>query len=617
MQASKAALSALSVTLALAAPAALADGHTITSHGISTFGDLKYGPDFAHFDYVNPDAPIGGTMIFRGTGASQTFDSVNPWILKGEPAQGLGLMYDSLLASSADEPDSDYGLVAESLEYPEDRSWVIFTMRREATFSDGTPIEASDVVWSFNTLIEKGHPRYAIVYDDIASVEALDSHRVKFTFKEGISTRDLISAAGGLPILADHYYADVDFAESTMTPPTGSGGYLIDRADPGRMIRYCRNPDYWAWDHPINVGQNNFQCVQYEYFSDNTVAFEALKSGKYLFHQEFFSLIWATGYDFPALDKGWVVREELPDARPSGTQGFWFNMRREKFQDPRVREAIGLMFNFEWSNETLFYGLYKRTDSFWENSPMQAEGLPEGEELAALEKYRDQLPPEIFTEPAFTPRVNRPTRTDRGAIRQASRLLDDAGWTLVDGVRKNAAGETLSVAIMDDNPSFERIVNPFVENMKALGIDARLDFVDSAQNQQRQEDFDFDVIPGRFSMSLSPGLELRQLFGSQAADKPGTFNFSGLKDPVVDALIGDVLAADSRPVMEARVKALDRVLRSKHIWVPNWYSGQYLVAYWDVFGKPDIAPPYARPDGTWWLDQEKYDRLKAEGAPLP
>lgn len=587
----------------------------VTSHGISTFGDLKYLEGFEHFDYVNPEAPQGGTMSFRGTGASQTFDSVNPFILKGEPAQGLGLIYDSLLAGAADEPDAAYGLIAESVEYPEDRSWAIFDMRPEATFSDGEPITAQDVVFTYETLLADGAPSYKIILRDIESVEALDEHRVKFTFNEGASTRDLPALAGSLSILPEHYYDDVDFTESTLTPPVGSGQFVIDDVQPGRSIKYCKNPDYWGKDLPVNVGSNNFDCYIYEYFADTTAAFEALKVGDYLFHQEFSSSTWANDYNFPALAKGWVVKEALEDASPSGTQGFWFNMRRDKFQDPRVREAIALMFNFEWTNETLFYGLYDRTDSFWENSPMQATGLPEGEELALLEKYRDQLPAEVFTEPVYTPPVSGTQQLDRSALRRASRLLDEAGWTVGEGgMRSNAEGERLTLEIVDDNPTMERVINPFIANLRRIGVDARLNLVDAAQMQQRQEDFDYDMVPGRFTMSLSPSLELRQLFSSASAETAGSPNLSGLADPVVDALIEKVIASTTREELDTRVRALDRVLRAKHIWVPNWYSGQFLVAYWDVFGRPEIKPPYSRGDAYWWFDQEKYDALKAAGA---
>ncbi len=609
---------ALAIWAMLAGGQAVAtdDGETIVAHGISTFGDLRYPADFPHFDYVNPDAPKGGTMSFRGTGASQTFDSLNAFILKGEPAQGLGLLYDSLLVGSADEIDGNYGLVAATLEYPRDRSWVIFDMRPEARFSDGAPITAADVVFTYETLMEQGAPSWRITLQDIATVEALDTHRVKFTFKEGAATRDLPALAGGLAILPKHYYATVEFGESTLVPPVGSGQYQVAEVQPGRSIKYCRVPDYWGAKLAVNVGSQNFDCYIYEYFADNTAAFEALKVGQYLFHEEFFSQIWANDYTFPAIDKGWVKRESLPDQRPSGTQGFWMNLRRDKLSDPRVREAIALMFNFEWSNATLFYGLYERTVSFWQNSPMAAEGLPEGEELALLEPFRDALPPEVFTAPAYLPPVNSAERNnDRSAIRRASALLDAAGWTVgADGLRRNAAGETLSIEILDDNPSFERIINPYVQNLRQVGIDASHRQVDAAQMQQRQEDFDYDIVPGRLVMSMSPSIELRSTLGSEGAAAPGTLNFSGVADPVVDALIEKIIEAADREELTVRVRALDRVLRAKQIWVPNWSKAAFWIAHWDVFGRPETPPAYARGDAQWWFDQAKYDALKAAGA---
>ncbi|TPE53659.1 extracellular solute-binding protein [Amaricoccus solimangrovi] len=590
-------------------------GTIIRSHGISTFGDLKYPPDFAHFDFVNPDAPKGGTMVFRGTGASKTFDSLNSFILKGEPAQGLGLLYDSLLTGAPDEPDASYGLIARGIEYPEDRSWVIFDMRPEAKFSDGAPITAEDVVFTYDALMEKGQPSYQITLRDIASVEALDPHRVKFTFRPGVPSRDLPAMVGGLAILPKHYYDEVDFGESTMTPPVGSGQYHVENAQPGRSIRYCRNPDYWGKDLPVNIGSSNFDCYQYEYYGDDNAAFEAFKVGDYQFHQEFYSALWATGYNFPAMDEGWVKREEIPDNTPSGTQGFWFNLRREKFQDPRVREAIGLMFNFEWTNATLFYGLYQRTDSFFENSPMQAEGVAGGEELAVLEPFRDRLPPEIFTEPPYTPPVSGEQQIDRSALRRASKLLDEAGWPVgKDGLRRDARGATLGVEFVDDAPTFERIINPYVANLRRIGVDARFSRIDAAQMQQRLKTFDYDIIPTRFVMSMSPSIELREIFGSAAANAQGTANLTGLADPVVDALIEQVIAAKSREELDARAQALDRVLRSKQIWVPNWYSGKFLIAYWDIYGRPDQPPPYSRGDAFWWFDQAKFDKLRAQGA---
>jgi microcin C transport system substrate-binding protein len=592
-----------------------AEVSTITSHGISTFGDLKYPVDFPHFNLVNPDAPKGGTMRFRGTGASSTFDSLNAFILKGQPAQGLGLLYDSLLTGSTDEPDAAYGLIASSLEYPEDRSWVIFTMRPEARFSDGVPITSADVVFTHGVLMEKGSPSYRVILKDIESVNALGPHQVKFTFRPGASTRDLPALAGGLGILPKHYYDTVDFEQSTMVPPVGSGQFVVSRAQPGQQIEYCRNPDYWGSNLPVNIGSANFDCYVYDYYADTTAAFEAFKGGQYLLQQEFSALIWSTGYDFPAVNNGWIKREELADNNPSGTQGFWFNLRRDKFQDPRVRQALGMMFNFEWSNETLFFDLYNRTDSFFENSPLQAEGLPEGDELTLLEPFRDQLPPEVFTAAPFTPTVSSTRQLDRAALRRASDLMDAAGWTVdATGMRVNTMGQRFTLEFLEDQPSMERVMTPYVDNLRSLGIDARINRVDAAQMQQRQDDFDYDIVTGRFVMSLTPSIELRQLFSSQSADAKGGVNLTGLADPVVDALIELVIASSTRAEVEVRSRALDRVLRAKHIWVPQWYSGQYLIAYWDIFGRPPENMPYARGDALWWMDDAKLGALKAQGA---
>ncbi len=604
---------ALAFALLLALPAAA--GEVTRSHGFSTFGELKYPPDFKHFDYANPDAPKGGTMSFRGTGASTTFDSLNPFILKGEPVQGYAHLYDTLMARAYDEPDAVYGLLAESIEYPEDRSWVIYTLRPEARFADGTPVTPDDVVFTIEALQTMGNPLFRVAVEDVEKAEVLDEHRVKVTFKAGASTRDLPGQVGELYILPRHYYDTVPFDRSSLDPPLGSGPYVVKDVQPGRTITYCRNPDYWGATLPVNVGANNFDCIRYEYFADNTAAFEAFKAGAYVFHEEYYSALWATGYDFPALDKGWVKRDVIPDGRPSGAQGFWFNLRRPQFQDIRVREAIGLMFNFEWSNESLFYGLYERTESFWQGSDLAAEGLPEGEELATLEAFRDRLPPEIFTEPAYVPPASGPRQLDRKMLRRASDLLDAAGWEVgADGLRRNAAGEVLRLEIADDSPAFERIVIPYVDNLRAAGIDARFALIDPAQFEARRKTFDYDMTIGRFSLPLSPSIELRTFYGSASADQPGSFNLTGLKDPVVDALIARIIAAEDRATLTARVHALDRVLRAKQIWVPQWTKGTHWLAYWDIFGRPEIKPTYDRGVDFWWIDQARLDALKAAGA---
>jgi microcin C transport system substrate-binding protein len=605
---------ALSAALLLAS-AFPALAQTTLSHGISTFGELKYPADFPHFDYVNPGAPKGGLMSFRGTGASQTFDSLNAFILQGEPAQGLTRLYDTLLVRAFDEPDAVYGLLAERLEYPEDRSWVIFTLREGATFADGEAVTADDVVFTFETLKEKGAPRYQLDLRDVASVTAVSEREVRFDFAEGAAMRDLIANVGQYEILPAHYYETTDFESSTLVPPLGSGPYLVRDVTSGRTITYCLNPNYWGSDLPVNVGKNNFDCIRYEYFADNTASFEALKAGEYLFHEENFSAQWATGYDFPALTNGWVIRETIPDDRPSGAQGFWFNLRQPQFQDARVREAIGMMFNFEWSNQTLFAGLYERTDSFWENSVLQASGPLEGDELVFLEQWRGRLPESVFTEPAFTPPVSAPNALDRAMARRAGALLDEAGWEVGDdGMRRNALGQTLRVEFLNASPTFERIILPFVENLRAIGVDAVHTLVDFAQYEQRQEDFDYDIVSGRFVLPLSPSIELRELFGSDSANAPGTFNLAGIADPVIDEIIEEVVSASDRTTLETRVRALDRVLRDRRIWVPNWYKGTHWLAYWDVFGRPETKPPYDRGTDYWWWDQAKYEALQAAGA---
>ena len=492
---------------------------------------------------------------------------------------------------------------------------MIYTLRNGARFSDGEPVTAADVVFTIETLKEKGRPAFRFTLDDVAGAEALSEREVRVTFNEDAQTRDLISQVGLIPIIPEHYYETVDFTKSTLVPPVGSGAYVVDRVDAGRSVTYCRNPDYWGADLPVNVGKDNFQCYRYEYFADTTAAFEALKAGVYLFHEEFFSAIWATGYDFPALDKGWVKREVIEDNRPSGAQGFWFNLRRPHYQDRRVREAISLMFNFEWSNETLFYGLYERTDSFWEGSNMQAAGMAEGEELALLEAYRADLPETVFAEPAYSPPVSTTRKTDRGHVREANRLLEEAGWIIGDdGLRRNAAGDVLTLKFIDDGPAFERIILPYVENLRVIGVDASFELIDAAEFQERRENFDYDIITTRFVLPLSPSVELRNLFGSKSADAPGSFNVSGVSDPVVDGLIEQVIAAEDRETLNTRVKALDRVLRDKIIWVPNWFKGTHWIAYWDVFGRPETKPPYDRGIDFWWWEQEKYDALVAEGA---
>ncbi len=597
---------------------ASAEGETIIeSHGVSTFGTLKYDADFPHWDYVNPDAPKGGEFTSWAFG---TFDSVTPYILKGNAAIGAGVFYDTLLTGNLEEPDASYGLLAHTIEYPESREWVIFHMRPEARFRDGTPVTAHDVVFSYNILLEEGRPTFKTTFSDFVKVEALDDLTVRFDFNPDGPLRELLMTAGGIPVFSEAYYETVDFTESSLEPPMGSGPYTLGAIDPGRSVTYVRRDDYWAKDLPVSIGTNNFDELTYEYFADYTTAFEAFKAGAYLYREEFSSRVWATGYDFPAIDDGHVVVETLPDGRPAGTQGFWFNLRRDKFQDPRVRQAIGMAFNFEWSDESLFFGIYDRTDSFWENSrTLQAEGMPSEAELALLEPLAEYFPETVFTEPAFTPAVSSSENlADRRVLRQAGRLLDEAGWEVGDdGKRRNAAGELLSIEFLNDSPSFDRIINPYLENLNRLGVEAVMNRVDPAESQEREKVFDYDIVTQRFSMSQTPGDELRQIFGSESANTEGSVNVAGLQNEGVDQLIRIIADAESREELDVAVQALDRVLRSMHIWIPQWYKGEHNIAYRDVFARPytDNPPPLSL--GTtsiWWWDEERAQELRDAGA---
>ena len=596
----------------LALSGATAQEVIIKSHGISTFGDLKYGPDFKHFDYVNPNAPKGGEFSTSGFG---TFDSMSPYILKGQAAALSGVFFETLMSGSADEPDSMYGLLAETVEYPESRQWIIFNLRPEAKFSDDTSVTADDVVFSYNILYEKGRPIFKALLRDVETAEALDLLTVKFTFKQGANTRELPALVAGLPVFSKAYYADRDFAESTLEPPLGSGQYILDKVVPGKTVSYVRRDNYWGNNLPVNIGHNNFDRLIIEYYSDTTAAFEGFKGGVYNFRVENYSKLWSTAYNFPSLEKGWVVKKTLPDGNPSGTQGYWINARKEKFQDPRVRQAIGLMFNFEWSNKTLFYGQYTRTISFWGNSPMQATGLPNAAELALLEPLKEYLPASVFTEEVFTPNRSKTKQLDRSALREAGKLLDAAGWEIVKGKRTNAKGKVLSIDFLNDSPAFERITNPYIANLIRLGIDAKLETVDPSQATERQKAFDYDIVIQRFVMQKTPGLELRGMFSGQSATTDGSNNLSGLNNPAIDALIEKVEQAKSRGALNTAVRALDRSLRALHIWIPQWFNSTYRVAYLDIYEHPENIPPYALGQmDFWWYNADKAKKLQAEGA---
>jgi microcin C transport system substrate-binding protein len=592
-----------------------ASAETIKSHGISTFGELRYDVDFPHLDYVNPDAPKGGEISIWGFGS---FDSMHPYTTKGRAGQLSSMFFESLLEGTADEADAVYGLLAESLEYPADRSYVIFNMRPEARFSDGSPLTAEDVIFSYETLRDKGLPSFrAVIQKQIESAEILGPHRVKFTFKDGIPTRDLPLTVGGLPIFSKAWYdsTGADFEDSTLTPGLGSGPYVLDSLDVGQQIIYRRNPDYWGKDLPINRGRHNFDRIRIEYFADYNSAFEGFKAGTYTFRNEASSKIWATGYDFPAIEKGWAVKDTPPDGTLASGQSFIFNLRRATFQDIRVREAIGLMFNFEWSNKTLFYGIYARINSFWENSHLKATGLPEEGELALLRPIADILPDGVLDGEAVLAPTSSERQLDRRNLRRASALLDEAGWPVGDdGIRRNFRGETLKVEILNDSQAFDRVINPYVENLRALGVDAIHTRIDNAQMTERERNFDFDMVTGNFRTQLTPGSELEQYFGSESAEF-SIFNLAGYGSAAADRLIADVKAAETRIELDDATRALDRVLRAGKFWVPQWFRNIHTVAYYDMYRYPDTLPPYAL--GTldfWWFDQQAHDRLKAAGA---
>jgi microcin C transport system substrate-binding protein len=623
-------LSALALLAALAAGTAFAqevtapDGAevvagTITSHGYNFFGELKYAADFQHLDYVNPDAPKGGEISEWTAG---TFDSFNPYTLTGNPAPLASIGHESILTGTSDDPTSLYCLICTTMEYPEDLSYVIFNLRPEARFADGTPLTAEDVKFTFDILMEQGLESFRAAFGAmISEVEVLDPARVRFTFSPDSPVRDRMGLAGGLPVLSKAWFESTGqrLDASADEPLMGSGPYMLDSFDYGRRVVYKRNPDYWGADLPINVGRNNFDRIRIEVFNDSNVAFEAFKAGEYTFRIENSSLQWATQYDFPALQQGHVVKEEIPNANIPAAQSWVFNLREPKFQDPRVREALGLMFNFEWSNETLFYGLYERMTSFWTNQPeMSASGLPTEGEIAVLQPLVDEglLDPSILTAEAVMPPVSSPERgIDRGNLRRASALLDEAGWTVGDdGIRRNAQGETLRIVFLESQPTFERVILPYIENLKRLGVDATLDMVDPSQAQLRRDESDFDMANLSPSMSLEPGTELEQWFGSGSAAESNR-NLMGLQDPAVDRLADIVANANDLETMQAATRAMDRVLRAKLFWVPQWFKPTSWVAYFDMYDHPEQLPPYAVGElDFWWYDAEAAERLRAAGA---
>jgi microcin C transport system substrate-binding protein len=598
-------LTLLAAVLGLVPPATAAEGR----HGLSAFGDLKYPADFTHFDWVNPSAPKGGRLATIGTAARTSFDSFNNFILKGDAAQGLDYLFDSLMTRAFDEPDAVYGLVARSAELAPDRSAVTFRLRKEAKFADGSALTAADVVFTFNILKEKGHPVYRLQLKDVTKAEALDPLSVRYTLT-GTQTRDLPLVVATLPILSKVYYTAHEFDQTTLEPPLGSGPYRIGDFKQGAFVSFRRRDDYWAKDLPVSRGRFNFDELRYEYYRDRTAELESLKAGAYDLREEFTSRDWATAYDIPAVKQGRLIRLTLPDESPSGAQGFFLNTRRPKLADVRVRKALDLAFDFEWTNKNIFYGLYTRTESFFENSDMKASGKPSPAELALLEPFRGQLPPEVFGEPYQSP-VSDGSGQDRTLLREAGRLLGEAGYQVKDGKRVNAKGEVLDLEFLITDPTSERLTTPYVKNLQALGIPTTIRRIDPAQYERRVKSFDFDIVTQRFVLRLTPGPELRSFWGSEAAKTDGSFNLAGISHPAIDALVAKVISAKSRDELRTATKALDRVLRSGHYWVPHWYKAAHHVVYWDKFARPAVKPRYERGIiHTWWFDAERAAKLK-------
>jgi len=599
----------------------------IRAHGYSFYGDLSYPEGFEHFSYVNPDAPKGGSISISAQG---TFDSMNPFTRRGRAGLLSSAIYESLLESSepmggglvpADVYGEAYGLLAHTVEYPETKEWVIFHMRPEARFSDGTPLTAHDVVFSHNLFLEQGLPSYAQgVGARVLDAEALDDHTVKFTFADGISRRSLIDQVGGTPVFSQAWYEETGarLDESRMDISPGSGPYMLHGYEVNRRITYRRNPDYWANDLPQNRGRHNFDEIRIEYFADGAAAFEAFKTGEYTFRAENNSRQWATGYDFPALNRGHVVRDELPTGFPPTPTGFVFNLGRDFLQDKRVREAISLAFNFEWTNDTLQYGLFQQRASYSQGTRFQADGPPEGLELELLQSLGDLVPEEVLTEPARSPHASDPARlTDRRNIRAAGALLAEAGWEVDDsGLLRNAAGERMTIEIpvsSAGSATMDSIIETFTQNLQGLGIDARFQRIDPAQHTDRRRNRDYDMIFDQYTAFMDTGTGLHQRFGSDAADD--VFNPAGLRSELVDKVIDLSLDAPDPETRDAALMALDRVLRYEHFMIPGWYNDTVWIAHWDIFQRPEETPPFSTGEmDFWWFDAERAAELRAAGA---
>jgi len=581
------------------------------AHGFALNGTLKYSADFKHFEYANPKALKGGEVKLASVG---TFDSLNPFIVKGNSVSSPGLMLDTLTTQSEDEPFSEYGLIAETIEIPADKSWVAFNLRKQARFHDGSPITPEDVIFSFNTLRDQGAPFYRAYYGNVSLVEKVGEHKVKFNFdlSQGINP-ELPLIIGQLPILSEKYWQTREFDKTTLEPFLTSGPYKITALDPGRSVTYERVKDYWAKDLPVNAGQYNYDKIHIDYYKDESVLVQAFKAGEYDFRQENSSKNWATAYAFPALNDGRVIKEEIRHERPTGMQAFVFNTRRPMFQDKRVRHALGYLFDFEWANANLFYGAYARTHSFFSNSELASSGLPSAAELAILkplqEKYPEHVPPEVFTQTYQAPTTDG-TGKIRRHIRQAMRLLTDAGWSIKNGKLVNANGEPMQFEILLVSPFFERIVLPYKKNLERIGIEVSVRTVDSSQYINRVQAFDFDMIVSSFAQSSSPGNEQRDFWSTAKADQVGSRNVIGIKNPAIDELIEMIITAPDRASLITRTHALDRILLWQHYVIPQWHIQYFRVVYWNKFKRPAINPKYALGFYHWWIDPELATQLR-------
>ena len=602
---------------ALWAGQGFADSHEtiITNHGFSNFGELKYAADFAHLDYVNPDAPKGGEIAVWAQGA---FDSMNPYATqRGTPGAYSTIGYERIMAATADEVGSEYCLLCETIQYPESQDWVVFNMRRDVAFSDGTPMTAHDVVFSHELLRDEGTPSYgSYVKQVIASVEALDDYTVKFVFADDIPRKGLISLVASTPVWSRAWYeetgAHLDETRFEISP--GTGPYMLESYDAPRQIIYARNPDYWGAEHPLSVGHYNFDAIRVEYFADTNIAFEAFKSGEYTFRQENSSLTWATGYDFPALANEWVVRDVVPVGTVPSATGFLLNLRNPKFDDVRVREALGLMYNFTWTNETLQYGLFAQRESFWQGSELAATDVAQGRELELLQSVAALIDPALLTDPVVMPHTSGDRQLDRDNLRAALALMEDAGWVAGDdGMLRNDASEVFALEFLSVSPSFDRIIMPYIDNLKRLGIDAVYNRVDPAQYQLRSQTFDYEMIYDGYNSGLEEGSGLAQKYGSENVDD--VFNPAGFSHPAVDELAKIVEAAETYDEMAAAVRAIDRIMRAERFITPAWYLGNRWMAYYDIFERPEELPPYSIGElDFWWYNAEKAEELRAAGA---